>query len=98
MRLLQSRLRAAVLIAVIAAAGLLLTSCASDTGGGDQESLTLGEALYRLIVGGPSISEATLLRFYVWHVIALAIPMLALIVWHGFRSEERRVGKECRSR
>jgi quinol-cytochrome oxidoreductase complex cytochrome b subunit len=41
--------------------------------------------MYRLIVGGPSISEATLLRFYAWHLLGLGIPILALIVWHGFR-------------
>jgi quinol-cytochrome oxidoreductase complex cytochrome b subunit len=74
-----------VLTATLAGAGLLLTSCASEPAYGDQDGLTLGEALYRLIVGGPSVSEATLLRFYVWHVVGLAIPMLALIVWHGFR-------------
>jgi quinol-cytochrome oxidoreductase complex cytochrome b subunit len=51
----------------------------------DEETLTLGEAVYRFVVGGPAISEVTLLRFYAWHVVGLSIPMLILIVWHGFR-------------
>jgi quinol-cytochrome oxidoreductase complex cytochrome b subunit len=38
-----------------------------------------------LVIGGPSISETTLLRFYAWHLLGLGIPILALIVWHGFR-------------
>ena len=63
---------------------LLLSACGAASPPGE-EPLTLGEALYRFVVGGPAISEATLLRFYVWHVMGLAIPMLILIVWHGFR-------------
>jgi quinol-cytochrome oxidoreductase complex cytochrome b subunit len=63
---------------------LLLAACTTPASTG-AEKLTLGEVLYRLIVGGPAISEVTLLRFYTWHVIALPIIMLALIIWHGFR-------------
>jgi quinol-cytochrome oxidoreductase complex cytochrome b subunit len=47
--------------------------------------VSLAEALYRLVVGGSSISEATLLRFYAWHVMGLAVPLLVLLIWHGFR-------------
>lgn len=63
---------------------LLLAACTTPVSAGT-DKLTLGEVLYRLIVGGPAISEVTLLRFYTWHVIALPIIMLALIIWHGFR-------------
>ncbi|GEM_PF-1628417 len=70
-------------------AGALLVACATPSRsmatGDNSQPLTLGEALYRLIVGGASISEATLLRFYAWHVMGLAIPMAILIIWHGFR-------------
>lgn len=71
---------------VLAAGGcLLLLSACGGARPADEETLTLGEALYRFAVGGPAISEVTLLRFYAWHVMGLAIPMLVLIVWHGFR-------------
>ncbi|MEJ2147910.1 MAG: cytochrome b N-terminal domain-containing protein [Chloroflexota bacterium] len=71
---------------VLAAGGcLLLLSACGGARPADEESLTLGEAIYRFVVGGPAISEVTLLRFYAWHVMGLAIPMLVLIVWHGFR-------------
>jgi quinol-cytochrome oxidoreductase complex cytochrome b subunit len=29
--------------------------------------------------------EATVVRFYTWHVVGLAIPAVALIAWHAFR-------------
>jgi quinol-cytochrome oxidoreductase complex cytochrome b subunit len=71
---------------VLAAGGcLLLLSACGGARPADEATLTLGEALYRFVVGGPAISEVTLLRFYAWHVMGLAIPMLVLIVWHGFR-------------
>jgi quinol-cytochrome oxidoreductase complex cytochrome b subunit len=71
------------LILVVGGCLLLLSACGPAPA--DEESLTLGEAIYRFAVGGPAISEATLLRFYAWHVVGLSIPMLILIVWHGFR-------------
>jgi quinol-cytochrome oxidoreductase complex cytochrome b subunit len=73
------------MLAVAAGGYLLLLSACGAAPSGGEESLTLGEAIYRFVVGGPAISEATLLRFYAWHVMGLAIPMLLLIVWHGFR-------------
>lgn len=78
------RHRALVLALAAGSCLLLLSACggASSTG---EESLTLGEAIYHFVVGGAAISEVTLLRFYAWHVMGLAIPMLILIVWHGFR-------------
>lgn len=80
------RSRRNLTLLLVLAAGTVLVSCASGySGGGDQERFSLGEAVYRLVVGGPSISEATLLRFYVWHVMGLAVPLAVLLAWHGFR-------------
>ncbi len=73
-----------VLGILLAGSAFLLAACAAPATG-DEGPLTLGEALYRLIVGGPTISEVTLLRFYAWHVMGLSVPMLLLIAWHGFR-------------
>jgi quinol-cytochrome oxidoreductase complex cytochrome b subunit len=36
-------------------------------------------------VGGVAIGEATLLRFYVWHIVGLIVPMAFIIGWHAFR-------------
>jgi quinol-cytochrome oxidoreductase complex cytochrome b subunit len=44
-----------------------------------------GEALYRLAVGGPVISGATIVRFYGWHVFGLFLPAAIVLVWHLFR-------------
>jgi quinol-cytochrome oxidoreductase complex cytochrome b subunit len=60
----------------------MLTACAAQA---DQNRLPIGEALYRLVVGGPEVGAGTLLRFYAWHVIGLAAPLILLILWHGFR-------------
>jgi quinol-cytochrome oxidoreductase complex cytochrome b subunit len=61
---------------------LLLAGCRTAPGG---EPIGLGEWLYRLVVGGTAVSGQTLLRFYAWHVMGLAVPLLILIGWHGFR-------------
>lgn len=61
---------------------LLLAGCRAAPGG---EQIGLGEWLYRLVVGGTAVSGQTLLRFYAWHVMALAVPLLILIGWHAFR-------------
>ena len=45
----------------------------------------LGPALYRLLIGGQSVGQATLLRFYAWHILGLAAVAFALIAWHSFR-------------
>jgi quinol-cytochrome oxidoreductase complex cytochrome b subunit len=78
------RPRAILLAFAVGGCLLLLSACGAARPSGE-ESLTLGEAIYRFVVGGPAISEATLLRFYAWHMMGLSIPMLILIVWHGFR-------------
>lgn len=72
---------------LLTAVVLLLAACAApvQTGSGEEVNYTIGEALYRLLVGGPAISEVTLLRFFAWHVIALPFLMIILIAWHGFR-------------
>ncbi len=62
--------------------GLAVAGCATPAGTGP---LPLGEQLYQLVVGGPEISGATLLRFYAWHVMGLSVPLFLLMVWHGFR-------------
>jgi cytochrome b-561 len=76
-----------VRVILFIAFAFLMVACAApySSAGSGETPLTLGEALYRAVVGGPAISEATLLRFYAWHVMALSIPMLVLIAWHGFR-------------
>ena len=76
------------IVLMLACMPLFLTACqvaVPASNGEEVTPLTLGETLYRIVVGGPSIGEATLLRFYVWHVVGLAIPMILLMVWHGFR-------------
>lgn len=45
----------------------------------------IGPALYRLLIGGQTVGQATLLRFYAWHVLGLALVATVLIVWHSFR-------------
>ncbi|MEJ2750406.1 MAG: cytochrome b N-terminal domain-containing protein, partial [Anaerolineae bacterium] len=45
----------------------------------------IGNWLYQILVGGPGISDATLVRFYTWHTLGLVIPVLLLAGWHAFR-------------
>lgn len=66
---------------VIACAALISGGCAEAP----QAAGNLFDALYRLIVGGDVIGESTLLRFYVWHIVGLIVPMVFLIGWHAFR-------------
>ena len=44
-----------------------------------------GDALYRLVIGGPQPSFSTLERFYTWHIFVLTAAILILGVWHIFR-------------
>ncbi len=78
----HARVRRGIAGLLLAGTALLMAACA---GRGAVEPLPLGEQLYRLVVGGPEIGGATLLRFYVWHVAGLSVPLFLLIVWHGFR-------------
>jgi len=45
----------------------------------------IGTTLYRFLVGGDSIGAPALLRFYTWHVLALALVAAAFTTWHIFR-------------
>ena len=44
-----------------------------------------GNALYRTIVGGTQPGQATLIRFYGWHIFGLALAAGILAAWHIFR-------------
>jgi len=46
----------------------------------------IGENLYRFVVGGPSIGEHTIIRFYGWHIYGLAIAAVIVVTWHIFRT------------
>ncbi len=50
-----------------------------------KEAPGIGSALYLIIVGDRAIGSATVLRFYAWHVFALALPGLAGIGYHLWR-------------
>jgi quinol-cytochrome oxidoreductase complex cytochrome b subunit len=45
----------------------------------------IGNALYRILIGGTEPNPATLIRFYTWHVFLLAIIAAIIIGWHAFR-------------
>ncbi|MCB8983330.1 MAG: cytochrome bc complex cytochrome b subunit [Ardenticatenaceae bacterium] len=45
----------------------------------------VGDWFYRLLVGGTEIGDATLVRFYTWHILGLVVPVLLLVGWHAFR-------------
>ena len=58
-----------------------------------------GNTLYQVIVGGSQIGDVTTVRFYGWHLFGLTVPILILIVWHGFKvrrdggiSHRQRIG------
>lgn len=50
-----------------------------------QQLPIIGNWLYQLLVGGTDISDTTLVRFYTWHTLGLAVPVLLLMGWHAFR-------------
>ena len=45
----------------------------------------VGGFLYRVAVGGGNACSTALTRFYTWHIFALIIPAVILLVWHAFR-------------
>jgi quinol-cytochrome oxidoreductase complex cytochrome b subunit len=45
----------------------------------------VGSYLYRVAVGGGDACSTALTRFYTWHIFALIIPAVILLVWHAFR-------------
>ena len=50
-----------------------------------KETPLIGPALYAMIVGGTEIGAATTIRFYAWHILGLAVPLIILVGWHGFK-------------
>jgi quinol-cytochrome oxidoreductase complex cytochrome b subunit len=45
----------------------------------------VGPALYTLAVGGSEVGAPTVVRFFSWHILGLALPAAILIAWHIFR-------------
>jgi len=45
----------------------------------------IGDFLLRIAVGGEAACSTSLLRFYVWHIFGLTLPIIILIAWHAFR-------------
>ncbi len=45
----------------------------------------IGESLYRLLIGGAELGDATLIRFYAWHIVGLILLASILGIWHLFR-------------
>ena len=44
-----------------------------------------GNSFYQLLMGGSAPSQATLTRFYAWHLFGLMLPAIILVGWHAFR-------------
>jgi quinol-cytochrome oxidoreductase complex cytochrome b subunit len=45
----------------------------------------IGDGLYQIAVGGSTIGEQTIVRFYGWHIYGLAIAAIVFVSWHIFR-------------
>jgi quinol-cytochrome oxidoreductase complex cytochrome b subunit len=45
----------------------------------------IGEFFFRIAVGGGEACSTGLLRFYVWHIFGLTLPIIILVAWHAFR-------------
>ncbi len=45
----------------------------------------IGMNFYRLLVGGTELGDATLIRFYAWHIFGLMLIASILGIWHLFR-------------
>lgn len=45
----------------------------------------VGEGLYRFMIGGSEPGDATLIRFYAWHIFGLMLGAVILMAWHAFR-------------
>jgi quinol-cytochrome oxidoreductase complex cytochrome b subunit len=44
-----------------------------------------GNPFYEMLIGGAESGQATLIRFYAWHIFGLMLPAAILIGWHAFR-------------
>ncbi|MEN8241154.1 MAG: cytochrome b N-terminal domain-containing protein [Chloroflexota bacterium] len=45
----------------------------------------IGDGLYRFLVGGSALGDATIVRFYGWHIYGLVLVVLIFGAWHIFR-------------
>jgi quinol-cytochrome oxidoreductase complex cytochrome b subunit len=45
----------------------------------------VGSSLYSLVIGSSGVGEATLIRFYAWHIFGLTLILIGIGVWHVFR-------------
>jgi quinol-cytochrome oxidoreductase complex cytochrome b subunit len=45
----------------------------------------IGEGLYQFVIGGSEPGDATVIRFYAWHIFGLTLGAVILIGWHAFR-------------
>lgn len=45
----------------------------------------LGNSLYLILTGGTDVGASTLIRFYSWHILGLALGFVIATVWHIFR-------------
>ena len=45
----------------------------------------IGDFFFRIAVGSGEACSTGLLRFYVWHIFGLTLPIIILIAWHAFR-------------
>lgn len=45
----------------------------------------VGDSFYRILTGGSQLGQATLTRFYAWHVFGLFLPAVIMVGWHIFR-------------
>lgn len=45
----------------------------------------IGDSLHRIALGGGEACSTGLLRFYVWHIFGLTLPIIILGIWHAFR-------------
>ncbi len=45
----------------------------------------IGNTLYVVLTGGTQPGLPTLIRFYAWHILGLALIVVILMIWHAFR-------------
>lgn len=45
----------------------------------------MGADVYQFVVGGSQVGPSTLIRFYTWHIFALASVAGFVLIWHLFR-------------
>jgi quinol-cytochrome oxidoreductase complex cytochrome b subunit len=46
----------------------------------------IGDAIYQLVVGGPTPGSSSIERFYTWHIFVLTLGFIILGAWHIFRT------------